>query len=233
MNDRIGLGSASPPFDPAGRHRTFGVCGLACDVVLRGLPVPNLAPTAAMRESRHRLVRPATGLQTALPRRGCQSLPVFRPRRALPGPESLRQRRAGRERTMVLSRKGRERALIIGRRSGCPPGPSARGVSRNPEGAIREACAWPDPTPPISPGPPASSPASSMTARRLSVEAPAFATAASALRAGRQGRRRSRGKRAPEPGAAAALRPARNSRTAPVPEARPPRVPQIPQLRIP
>ena len=39
---------------------------------------------------------------------------------------------------------------------------------------IREACARPDPAPPISPGPPASSPASSMTARRLSVEAPAF-----------------------------------------------------------
>ena len=45
-------------------------------------------------------------------------------------------------------------------------GASARGLSRNPEGAIREACAWPDPAPPISLGPPASSPASSMTARR-------------------------------------------------------------------
>ena len=44
-----------------------------------------------------------------------------------------------------------------------PPGPSAhnappassasaRGLSRSPEGAIREGCAWPDPTPPISPG---------------------------------------------------------------------------------
>ena len=113
-----------------------------------------------------------------------------------------------------------------------PAGARRRAVSPGIPKA-QEACAWPDPAPPISPGPPASSPASSMTARRLSVEAPAFATAASALRAGRRGRRRSRGKRAPEPGAPAVRVLARLSRNAPVPEARPHRVPQIPQLRIP
>ena len=201
MNDRIGLGPASRPFDSAGRHRTVGVCGRACDVVLQLLPVPNLAPTVAARIAASP-VRSATGLQIALSRQGCQSPPVFRPRRVSPQPGRPRQRRrAGR--TMVLSRKGRERALMR-RRPGCPRSLSARGLSRNPEGARGVCMAEPRPTdlpgtagvlagivddgaPPRGRAP---------VGRRLSVEAPAFATAAGALRAGRRGRRRSQGKRA-------------------------------------
>ena len=119
------------------------------------------------------LVRSATGLQIALSRRGGQSPPAFRPRRASPGPRSP-STAPGRADHGPLPQGPRTR--FNGEAIRIPAGPSAhaappassasaRGLSRNPEGAIREACAWPDPAPPISLGPPASSPASSMTAR--------------------------------------------------------------------
>ena len=192
-------------------------------------------------------VRSATGPQIALFRPGRQSRPAFRPRRAAPGP--------GSSPPTAPSRTGADHGpLPQGPRTRFngeairmpPPGPSARGVSRNPEGAIREACAWPDPAPPISPGPPASSPASSMTARRLTAARPSVAGSPWKRRLSQRPRARfaragedagaprgtARRNRAPQPTRGLA-RLSRNSWTAPVPEARPHRVPQIPQLRIP
>ena len=112
---------------------------------------------------------------------------------------------AGQGRTMVLSRKGRERAFNGEAIRMPPPGPSARGVSRNPEGAIHEACAWPESRPTDLPGtPPSRAPARPASRESRNCE-PAI----------------------PEPGAAPAHGPARLSRNAPVPGARTPRGPQL------
>ena len=77
---------------------------------------------------------------------------------------------------MVLSRKVRERALM-GKRSGCPRvrrrttprrqiAPRRAASPGIPKAQFARRVHGPNPAPPISPGPPASSPASSMTARR-------------------------------------------------------------------
>ncbi len=121
MNDRIDLGPAFPPFDSAGRHRTFGVCDPAFDVILRRLPIPNLAPTITARESRRRTSAPRPDSGLPCPGEAVNPLRLFG-RGALRRGRGRRRQRRQAGRTMVLSRKGRERALM-GKRSGCPGGP--------------------------------------------------------------------------------------------------------------
>ena len=106
----------------------------------------------------------------------------------------------------------------------------------------QEACAWPNPAPPISPGPPASS----MTARCRAAARPSAAGSPWKRRLSQRPRARfaRAGEDAGAPGGTARRNRAPQPRTAPpgypgTPEpppslgARPHRVPQIPQLRIP
>ncbi len=161
MNDRIDLGPAFPPFDSVGRHRTFGVCGRACDVLLQLLPVPNLASTVAMRESRHRPSARRADSRLPCPGEAVNPLRFFG-RGALRRGRGRRRRRRRAGRTMVLSRKARERALM-GRRSGSPRArrrtpPRRQAAPRRaaspgiPKAQFTRRVHGPNPTPPISPG---------------------------------------------------------------------------------